>query len=123
MNPLEHYPQVTPILPGDYEAVRLAAERDKHGPPLAPTHVVTLGGRIVGSVGINSLPLYTLWLDSTLMSPRNTVGVLNVVENTLRMEGREMVATIINQGSPFLPVASRLGYLPATTSTLFLKQL
>ena len=123
MNPLEQFPQVRPVVPGDYMAIRQAAEQDGHGPPVAPTHAVWLDDQIVGAVGINSVPLYTLWLDSKRMKPRGTMGVLNLIENTLRMEEREVVATIINQGSPFLPVAARLGYLAAPESALFFKRL
>jgi hypothetical protein len=106
----------------DHLALAAAARADDHV-PLNPTHVIEHDGEIVGYFGVNSLPLYRLWFHSEKIHAGASTRLLFMIENHFRMAGVGLVATVINEHSPFYPAAPRGGYLECLGDRLFLKQL
>ena len=109
---------------GESDSLALAAAaRADHHAPLNPTHVIEHDGEIVGYFGVNSLPLYRLWFHSEKLHAGASTRLLFMIENHFRMAGVAIVATVINEASPFYPAAGRGGYLECLGDRLFLKQL
>jgi hypothetical protein len=106
----------------DVARLQEAARADNHE-PLLVTHLIERGDEVVGYFGVNSLPLYRLWFHSRKLKASDSLRLLFMIENHYRMEGAGVVATIINQQSPFYPVAARGGYLEVAGDRLFLKGL
>lgn len=135
-NLLAHWPELRPVRDEtDVEFIRRAAANDKHQ-ALFPTHYVErqtadvarlngsrIRGEIIGAAGIGRVPLLTLWLHSAEVRPRETCGLLNVIENSLRLGGAPFMAAVVDLASPFLGVAERLGYERHEGKVLFTKRL
>lgn len=114
--------KVRPLFEEDLPKLIAAAAADQHG-TLKVTHIIERGGQIVGYFGVNSLPLYRLWFHSKELKASDSLRLLFLIENHYRMNGHEVVATVINLNSPFYAVAARGGYLEQSGDRLFLKEL
>ncbi len=91
--------------------------------PHHPTWVIRRHGKLVGAVGINSLPLFHLWLPVSDVTSRQCHDVLKHVENTYRLAEHPVVAAIIDVDCASYPLAPRHGYFELPDERLFLKQL
>lgn len=120
-SPLEGFPEVVQITTaGQVEALKLAAKADGYT-PVFPTHLIIINREIVGCLSIDSLPLYRSWLHSKKVQPRQSLEVMNFVENTYRHRGVPIVATMLQPDSPFIPQMGRLGYKTWGGAVLFTK--
>jgi hypothetical protein len=110
---------VTPeILP----ALEVAARADDHGLVL-PTHLVKRGEEIRGYFSMNAAPLLCTWLDSKRVVARESILLLNSVENYLRLAGHKNLITTCTDNSPFRPFMADLGFRRLGTADFFLKNL
>lgn len=106
----------------DGRAVLQAARADNHA-PLKPTHVIERDGEIVGSLAINSLPLFRIWFHTEKIKAADSKQLLFAIESHYRMAGVPLVATLVPLKSPFYPVGARFGYTECPDLRLFLKGL
>lgn len=106
----------------DGRAVLQAARADDHS-PLNPTHVIERDGEIVGSLAINSLPLFRIWFHTEKIKAADSKQLLFAIESHYRMAGVPLVATLVPLKSPFYPVGARFGYTECPDLRLFLKGL
>jgi hypothetical protein len=106
----------------EMEAVTVAAEADGTV-CLAPSHLIERDGRIIGYVGMDSIPLFRVWLHSEALRPRESFTILNVVENLYRARGVRAVSMLLMPGSPFGELMPRLGYERVGETVLHSKRL
>ena len=106
----------------EYKALKELASADDHA-VLAPTLVIEKCGEIVGYVSLNAVPWWTGWFHSTKLYARDTIHLVNDVENLLRPAGHKLVVTLVAPESPFRPVMEKFGYAPAGEAMIGLKQL
>ncbi len=108
--PQDQLPILRPLRgAADLQALQAAAAEDGHM-VVTPDYVVEKRGQIVGSIGLNSLPLMRVWFHTEQVRPRDTVLLVNAVENLCRLQGMKHLAALVRANSPFAPVAERLGY-------------
>jgi hypothetical protein len=114
------------VWPIQDEATRLrviaAAKAEDHY-PINPTHWMERDGLVVGYLAINSLPLFTIWLQSGTVHARDTVQLWHTITNHYRMAGAKVVATSINRDSPFYRAKERLGLKELPNEVVCLKEL
>jgi hypothetical protein len=116
------FPQVRPIADeAEYKRVREAANADG-ATILDQTHLVLKGGEIVGSAGLATLPIFTIWLAKKLKA-RDSLAIVNIVENICRFRGCARVACLVGPDSRFVDVAGRFGYSNVATTTVLMKGL
>lgn len=109
------------IRPGEFDAVRAAAEADNDG-VVFPTHVMRREGEIVGAMGINSTPLLTLWMHRQKTSAFDSIAVLDRVADFMRFTGRTAYAAPCARTSPFYPHLQKLGFRELLDGGFFLRE-
>jgi hypothetical protein len=120
---LDGFPVLRPLKDADeLKHLQAVAARDNHL-VLAPTFVVEKEGRIVGYIGLNSLPLFQGWFDTNRMGPRDSLTIFNAVENFCRMQGMKQLGLLLPLTSPFTGRTKELGYEHISTVGLELKKL
>jgi hypothetical protein len=112
---------ISVLRPGEFDAVRNAAEADSDG-VVFPTHVMRRDGDIVGAMGVNSLPLLTLWMHREKTSALDSVTVLDRVADFMRFTGRTAYAAPCSRTSPFYPHIQRLGFREILDGGLYLRE-
>ena len=105
---------ITQLKPAELEELLKLAAEDAHG-VMYPTHVIRKEGKIVGYISICTTPLVNVWLDSKQVVARDSVQLLNTLENVMRMTGRESYI--------IFPNMERLGYTPVAENVWFHKNL
>ncbi|MBF8281259.1 MAG: hypothetical protein HW378_174 [Anaerolineales bacterium] len=122
-NVLERCLEVRPLRePADCDRLEIAADEDAYH-PILPTHIIERDGEIVGCVGVNSLPLFRVWLHRTKVRARESVAILNVIENGYRAQGGGIVFSLLAPDSPFRAVQERFGYHALGLGVLLVKKL
>lgn len=120
---LDHFPTMRPLRDAEeLKALQELAAADDHL-VLAPTFVVTKHGRIVGYIGLNSLPMFQGWFDQERMGPRDSLTVFNAVENHVRMQGGKHLALLLPLSSPFCGHTESIGYKHLAMVAFRVKQL
>ncbi len=106
----------------EYDKLVELAKADGHT-VFNPTHVVTKSGHLAGyaSIGTPGTPLVLCWLDTKQVRPRDSVSLLNIVENHVALGGATALITPVLKTSPFYPHMERLGYENCGTYDLFIK--
>lgn len=107
-------PRLVPIEVDQVASVREAASRDGHA-LLLPTHAVIKDGTIVGAFSVEAwtwqdCPVVTMWLHSTRVKARESLGLINTVENLVFARGFEEGVVLVERSSPFFGVMPALGY-------------
>lgn len=107
---LRHFPQVRPIADvRELEALAAAAKADDHD-VLFPTHIARKDGEIVGYASIGALALVNVWAHSQRLRARESLTLLNLVENVAHALGQRTVCMPCAEQSPFRPLLPGLGY-------------
>jgi hypothetical protein len=106
----DHMPRVRPVRSQEeFDVLATAAKLDKHD-LVAPCWGVYRGDKPIGGVTINPFPVVLFWMDSKQAKPRDSVEVINAVENQLVLGGASGVVVPVQHDSPFRNVMSELGY-------------
>lgn len=121
MNPPRHW--MRPIQPHDLEVLHERAREDRHE-VIAPTHVFTKEGEIVGCVSIGAVPLMLPWFHTRLCHARDSVYYINQMENLAAnlFTGSGLICVPVVKESPFQQHIGRLGYLEAGSATVTFKK-
>jgi hypothetical protein len=100
-----------------------AAADDKHN-VIVPTHIAEKDGRVIGYASIGALPLVNVWLDSKAGKPRDTLNLLNQVENEAYRQGHRTICMPCWNGSPLRPfMETQFGYKHLMESGYYVKKL
>jgi len=113
--------QLQPIRQEDLQPLYKAAAEDNHV-VVAPTHVVSRDGEIIGYYSINAIPHVEWWLHTEKVKALTSIRLLNQVSTAMSKCGFPWIQTVIPDTSPFLPVAERIGYYPIGHGVLHFKQ-
>jgi hypothetical protein len=113
---------ITPIKATDIDELRKRAALDNHG-VWYPTHLIKKDGEISGYVSVCTTPIVNVWLDSKKLVARDSVQLLNTLENVMRMTGRQDYVMPCSPDSPFFPNMQRLGYSVMGENVWFHKDL
>lgn len=109
----EHWVRFEPIRTDAQLAALIAAAKadDHHEQDLyAPTHAFMRGDEIVGGVALGSVVTAIPWFHSRKMHRRDSFGVINAMENALRLQGVKHVMIPVGPQSPFNKVMGALGF-------------
>jgi len=99
------------------------AKVDSHG-VYSPTHTVKKGGELVGWFSIGaSIPVVFAWLSTKKILPRESLTLINSVENHVALSGATHVAFPVPKDSPFHSIMEHMGYKPCGEYTFFVKPL
>lgn len=120
---VDSLPKLRPLQTEEEVRHLLATMREAGESITLPTHYVEKDGEIVGAIGASSIPLCTLWLHKDKVKPRETLGLLNVIENSYRMNGVQVGAVLVHNASPFGPVMEKLGYQADHNSKIYWRKL
>jgi hypothetical protein len=113
---------ITQLRPEEVEALERAAARDAHG-VWYPSHLIRKNGAIAGYLSICQTPIVNVWLDSKQVQARDSIQLLNTLENVLRMTGRDSYIMPCAKTSPFYANMDRLGYTAVGENVWFHKNL
>jgi len=107
------------------QALQEAAQTDRHA-VIAPTHVFTKEGEIVGYVSIAQVALVLPWFHTERCHARDSVYFINQMENlagnVLPDHGNGLICVPVVKSSPFQNHIERLGYLPTDQATITFKK-
>jgi len=108
----------------DYEKLLELAKADKHG-VFVPTHPIYKKGELVGyfSIGQQYAPIVFAWLSTKDLKARESLSLVNMVENHVYLNGAQHICFPIPKESPFYELMESLGYKSAGDYTFFVKQL
>jgi len=121
--PVQFWPDVRPIVTAEeVEALKRAAAADGHQ-VLCPTHVVRVGGEIVGYGSICATPVVNVWLDSKRVKRRESLMLLSLCENLARDRRIASIVMPCAAASPFSPVMGALGFVRLGETVLWAKKL
>lgn len=114
--------QEAEAMPARIEALTAAAMADHHR-VVAPTHVMDLGGEILGYLSINGLPTVRAWFDSRQKNALQSLKMIEHGETIVRELGHPAFIIGVSPQSPFLPHMGRLGFEQLGTQIVFIKRL
>jgi len=108
----------------DHKALVELAKADDHGVFL-PTHPIVKDGKLVGyfSIGAPGRPIVMAWLSTKELQARESLSLINRVENHVAMNGGRGVCFPVPKHSPFYPIMKSLGYANGGTYDFFVKDL
>lgn len=126
INAVEHpvfgkMPVLRTHLPKDQKELERVANDDNHV-VIRPSHVVWKEGQIAGCISMGALPLILPWLHTKLISPRDSVNMLNLVEGILRGTGHTEWCMPCVAHSPYFKYMEAFGYINCGLTTLFVKK-
>tara|TARA_R100001082_G_scaffold103553_1_gene74335 strand:- start:631 stop:1002 length:372 start_codon:yes stop_codon:yes gene_type:complete len=121
MEVLKNMPVVRPVKDRD-EFIKLNNEalEDRHL-AIAPTHVFEKSGDIIGYANVGTMTPVNTWFHSKKCKARDSLQIINVLENMVRISGSQAMLAPVSNQSPFLPVMDRFGYINMGSSNLMLK--
>lgn len=108
-------------------AAHVAAKADGSHWLISPTHLVMKRGEIAGAVSVGAMtigttPLVAQWFDTKRMQARDSLGIINTVENVVRAGGHTQGAMLSAKNSPFVPLLPRMGFELICELGLWLKR-
>lgn len=115
--PLAMFGEQAPAVMGDLIA---AAQADQHM-VLNPTHVMLKGGKIVGYLSLNGLPMVHCWFDSQNKHALDSLKMMEHGVTAFRERGVRDFTVACADNSPFSPHMERLGFKKLGTTTLWRK--
>lgn len=107
-------------VPAMLESIGLAAQTDQHI-TLNPTHVMLKGGKIVGYLSLNGLPMVHCWFDSANKHATDSLKMIEHGVTAFRERGVRDFTVACADNSPFAPHMERLGFKKLGTTTLWRK--
>lgn len=120
---LEHFTSVRALTgTDDLARVLTAADADQHM-AIFPTHVAEKAGEIVGYASIGFVSLVNVWAHSQRLHARESLALLNLVENVARAGGHRQLCVPCAENSPFRPYMAGLGYQVLGNASFNLKGL
>ena len=107
----------------EYKELVELARKDNHG-VFAPTHIVRKHGEKVGyfSVGSPGVPVVLAWLHTEKVLSRESMSLINSVENHVAMNGASAVCFPVPKESPFHCLMEKMGYRFAGSYDMFVKE-
>lgn len=99
-----------------------AARQDNHM-VVAPTHIVDLGGEMIGYLSINGLPTVRAWFDSRHKNVLRSKRMIEDGELIVREQGHPAYIIGVSPQSPFLPHMAGLGFERLGDQVVFIKKL
>jgi len=99
-----------------------AAAQDNHT-VIAPTHVVTKGGQIVGYGSLGGMPTLHVWLDSKQVHAVESLRLLETIEAVAASQGVRTVLMPCAEESPFAMHMERMGFTKLGATVLYVKNL
>ncbi len=105
---------------GEIEVLQKLAQADEHV-VLGATHTVRKGQQMIGYVGL--IPSVMLWLDTQRAKARDSLVVMNFIENQLRDGGSEVISIPCADNSPYHRFLPQIDYTNVGKMDLFLKNL
>jgi hypothetical protein len=112
------------IQPEEVHAVAAMARADQHE-LIAPSHVFTKDGQIVGYASIAQVPLVLPWFDTRKCKARDSLYFINACENLVAecmAPNQELICVPFAAGSPFEPHIEHLGFVNMGKVNLTLKK-
>jgi len=91
------------------DALKVEAASDNHI-PLYPTHLVKRGDDVVGYISFLATPVVSPWLHSKKVRARDSLSLLNIIENMAAARGCRTILMPCAEHSPFYPVMEKLGF-------------
>lgn len=99
-----------------------AAHEDGHV-VIAPTHILEKEDEIVGYLSMGVVPTVLTWMSTSRVNARDSVAVLNLIENLVAAQGQPLVCIPCWDQSPFHPFMEKFGYNKIFTTDIFIKSL
>jgi hypothetical protein len=112
-------PKLLPYKPEDLAILEGLAKADGHN-VIAPTWLVEKEKRIVGYIG--SAPSVFVWMDSQLCSVRDSICVLDKIENIMLLQGHQVINVPCTDDSPYRKYLEKVGFFNLKAGT-FLKNI
>ena len=92
-----------------FQALLQAAAADDHV-VIAPSHVATQDGQVVGYASLGSIAVVNVWLDSQRVKALDSLRLLKQAESVAKATGLRQYLMPCAHTSPFLPHMERLGF-------------
>jgi hypothetical protein len=105
----KQFVRLRPAREQDIEPLQAAAARDNHR-VLAPTHIATKDGQIVGYVSMGAVPVTHVWMDTQQVRARDSLSVLTTIENLASIRGWGLMCLPCSDQSPYLGFMDKFGY-------------
>src|ERR1035437_8965335 len=99
------------------------AKEDGNSGVIAATDVIMKEGKIIGYLGINSMPYVQVWMHTKESKIRDAMQSLTFIEGTLARQGAESVALPCHESSNYTPYLEKLGYERLNYDCVFAKKL
>lgn len=90
---------------------------------IAPSHVVTKEGEIVGYASLGTLPMLHVWLHSKRVQARDSAAMFQLGENILHARGAVAVCLPCCEESPYYEHMDKFGYRRLGRTVLHVKNL
>lgn len=104
-------------------AAHKAAALDKHG-TIGITDVVLKNKEVIGHVSLAGVPMVLVWLDTQKVKGRDSLYVMNFLENMAQRCGWKTICVPCVKNSPILPYLEKVGYKKEPQDvSLFIKEL
>lgn len=115
-------PFLRPVMSqADLDNLRIAAAADDHD-VIGATHLAERDGKIIGYAGIvPQAALINVWVDSQSVHARDSVYLLNMVENLAFATGAKRLVMPCAVESPFFKFMPKFGYRCLGQSTINVK--
>lgn len=113
--------EIRPIDARQVALLERLAREDNHG-VLAPTHVITKSGEIVGYFSVMGVPHVACWLSTKAMNARDSFTALNAVENQVALAGGGQFVLSVPPGSPMRGFFEEMGYVNGGNYDLMLRK-
>ena len=107
----------------EFDQLVVLSKADNHG-VYVPTHPVRKNGELVGYFSINSpgVPIVWAWLSTKQLHARESLGLINTVENAVHLANNSGIAFPVPKESPFHALMEKLGYVNTGSYDFFVKQ-
>lgn len=112
--------RITPVKEHELRELEAAANADKHA-MIAPTYVVRKEGEIIGYIGV--VPSILVWLHTEKAKVRDATLVMDFFESIITSNGAPIIGVPCKDESPMFPFMEKVGYVPVSKTTFFLKNL
>ena len=118
---IEAVPQFRPLRTQEDFAAVIEAARADGASILPPSHGIWSNGDIIGTIGLNPLPLHRIWIRKGVR-PRVSAEIIGMVDGVLTASGAREAFTMSNMDSPFAPLSERFGYKRLGSAFVYRKE-
>ena len=127
LNPNDHFVSLDAIKDkAELDLLHELAYADGGHVMINPTHIIWKRGEIVGGVSMGVLwagtkPLIMEWFHPTKMMARDSMQIINIIVNTVKLLGHADGYMMIGPQSPFAPFLGRVGFQKISTVDIYHK--